>query len=203
MDVLPIHIDGAFDALPKGSALLKGRRIHVRIGPPLRIEDTQRLTQGLKPADAARKVAKLAHRAVEQLSHGSLLDISTMDVEASESVSEQPVSTAEEQVTVALESLASRFDTEIMDRPMSWYFSLGEIKYSVSITEDGCEVSPGRPSGGSADCVVKSTPDLIRRLICEAYVPTPSEFVSGAIKTNDIPLLIEFSRVFDLSDYQS
>jgi long-chain acyl-CoA synthetase len=67
---------------------------------------------------------------------------------------------------------------------------------------EGCTVNPGRPQGGSADCVIKATPDMIRRLICESYVPTPAEFVSGVIKTNDIPLLIEFSRVFDLTDFE-
>ena len=65
VDILPIHIEGAYEALPKGSAILKGRQIHVRIGPPLQIEDTRRLTKGMKPADAARKVAKLAHSAVD------------------------------------------------------------------------------------------------------------------------------------------
>ena len=85
---------------------------------------------------------------------------------------------------------------------MSWYFSLGDLKYSVSVSEGACDVSPGRPQGGSADCVIKAEPDMIRRLILDAYIPTPAEFVSGAIKTNDIPLLIEFSRVFGLSDYQ-
>ena len=79
---------------------------------------------------------------------------------------------------------------------------MGDLKYSVAVSEDACSVSPGRPQGGSADCVVKAEPDMIRRLILEAYIPTPAEFVSGAIKTNDIPLLIEFSRVFGLTDYQ-
>ena len=78
---------------------------------------------------------------------------------------------------------------------------MGEVKYSVSVTGDECAVQPGRPSTGSADCVVKATPDMINRLISEAYVPTPAEFMSGAIKTNDIPLLIEFSRVFDLTEF--
>jgi long-chain acyl-CoA synthetase len=85
---------------------------------------------------------------------------------------------------------------------VSWYFSLGDVKYSVAVGDEGCTVQPGRPRNGSADCVIKSTPELITRLICESYVPTPAEFVSGAIKTNDIPLLIEFSRVFELSEVQ-
>jgi long-chain acyl-CoA synthetase len=33
----------------------------------------------------------------------------------------------------------------------------------------------------------------------EAYTPTPMEFMSGAIKSNDIGLLQTFQKVFDLS----
>ena len=62
---------------------------------------------------------------------------------------------------------------------------------------------PMLPPGGSADCVVKAEPAIIHKLIQEAYVPGPTEFVSGVIKTNDIPGLIEFSRVFDLNDFQA
>ena len=202
VDILPIHIEGAYDALPKGSALLKSRDIHVRIGPSLRIEDSRRLTEDLKASDAARKIARLAHLAVEHLSKGAILNISTMDRTDAEGTSREPILSPVEQAQQALESLANRFDTERLDRPVSWYFSLGDLKYSVAVNEEGCVVSRGRPSGGAADCVVKASPEMIRRLICESYVPTPSEFVSGAIKTNDIPLLIEFSRVFDLTDFQ-
>ena len=202
VDILPLHIDGAYNALPKGSAVLKSREIHVRIGPPIRIGDARRLTAELKSSDAARKVAHLAHMAVERLSQGTILDVSRMGLEEAEGAVQEPILTPEEQVTKALESLSKRFDTDRLDRPLSWYFSLGELKYSVAVNEDGCVVRPGRPASGAADCVVKASPELIRRLICESYVPTPSEFVSGAIKTNDIPLLIEFSRVFDLTDVQ-
>ena len=45
---------------------------------------------------------------------------------------------------------------------MSWYFSLGDLKYSVAVSEDACSVSPGRPQGGSAVCVVKAEPDMIK-----------------------------------------
>ena len=68
------------------------------------------------------------------------------------------------------------------------------------LTEEGCTVSEGRPPGGSADCVVKTSPEILTRIIRDGYVPDPGEFFSGAIKTNDIPLLIEFSRVFQLSE---
>jgi long-chain acyl-CoA synthetase len=202
VDILPIHIEGAYESLPKGNAIPKARDIHVRVGPPLEVGVLKQLTEDLKPADAARKIAKLAHSAVEHLSRGEVLDLNRMAVDEAESMLQTPVETPAEQVTHALESLNERFDADRIERPVSWYFSLGDVKYSVKVTEFGCLVNPGRPEGGSADCVVKAEPEMIRRLICDAYIPTPAEFVSGAIKTNDIPLLIEFSRVFGLTEYQ-
>jgi long-chain acyl-CoA synthetase len=131
-----------------------------------------------------------------------VLDLSRSESSELETAAEAPKLSIEEQVGEAFGSLPNRYDSDRMDRPLSWYFSLGDVKYSVAITLEGCTVNPGRPQGGSADCVIKATPDMIRRLICESYVPTPAEFVSGVIKTNDIPLLIEFSRVFDLTDFE-
>ena len=64
-----------------------------------------------------------------------------------------------------------------------------------------CTIQPGRPPEGKADCVVKTSADIFySRIVKEAYVPEPQQFISGAIKTNDIPLLIEFSRVFNLAE---
>ena len=202
VDILPMYIDGAYDVLPKGSAIPKKRGIQVRIGPPISIEQMIKLTEGETPAKAARKVARLTHSAVDALRNGGVLDLSRSESSELETAAEAPKLSIEEQVGEAFASLPNRYDSDRMDRPLSWYFSLGDVKYSVAITLEGCTVNPGRPQGGSADCVIKATPDMIRRLICESYVPTPAEFVSGVIKTNDIPLLIEFSRVFDLTDFE-
>jgi len=202
-DILPLHIEGAYEALPKGGALLKSRKITVRIGPPLQPADLARMTEGLKPAEAARQVTRLARSAVEKLGQGTVLDLSSMQSEEAAAAAEAPQLTEAEQTELAFQSLASKFSTERVDRSMSWYFSMGDVRWTVIIDESGCQVVEGRPPSGSADCVVKSTPDIIQKLILESYVPGPTEFVSGVIKTNDIPGLIEFSRVFNLNDFQA
>jgi long-chain acyl-CoA synthetase len=69
----------------------------------------------------------------------------------------------------------------------------------VTVDAERCEVKPGRPAG-NVDCVVKCSLEFFSKLVREAYVPGPEEFISGVIKTNDIPLLIEFARVFRLSE---
>jgi len=202
VDILPIHIEGAYAVLPKGSVLPKGRKIHVRIGPMLSIDRLRAMTEGETAANSARTVARLAHAAVEALSKGEVLDLEATNSDEALAAAESPEQTPQERAVSALSGLAQRFDADRVERPVSWYFSLGDVKHTVCVSEESCSVEPGRPRQGSADCVVKSEPEMVTRIICEGYIPTPSEFMSGAIKTNDIPLLIEFTRVFNLSEYQ-
>jgi len=54
----------------------------------------------------------------------------------------------------------------------------------------------------AADCVLKTSPDLFARIVREAYVPSPAEFMSGAVKTNNVGLLLEFQKAFRLLEPQ-
>jgi hypothetical protein len=51
--------------------------------------------------------------------------------------------------------------------------------------------------------VVKTSVDMFRRIVEEGYTPEPAEFMSGAVKTSDLALLLEFRQVFHLSEVQS
>ena len=46
--------------------------------------------------------------------------------------------------------------------------------------------------------LLKTTPTLFTRIVREAYTPDPAEFVSGAVKSNNIGLLMTFQKVFQL-----
>jgi long-chain acyl-CoA synthetase len=198
LDVLPLWLEGTHDVLPKGSFLPRSRSVEVRIGPPL---PTSRLKAALadkKPADAARIVAKLAYDAVAALRDGTVVDPERVDVLAPPA----PVLREEDVVAAEFQRLPDRFVPAKLARPLSWYFSLGGDtgpRYTVTVGNAGCDVKNGRPVDGKADCVVKTTPELMRRILQEAWLPGPPEFLSGAIKTNEIPLVIEFARVFDLA----
>jgi hypothetical protein len=50
---------------------------------------------------------------------------------------------------------------------------------------------------------VKTSIDIFRRIVEEGYTPEPSEFMSGAIKTSDLALLLQFREVFKLSEVNS
>jgi long-chain acyl-CoA synthetase len=70
----------------------------------------------------------------------------------------------------------------------------------VRVDPARCEVKPGKPEGGAADCVLKTSPELFTRIVRESYVPGPADFLSGAFKSNDVALLMTFQRVFQLDE---
>jgi len=200
VDILPLYIEGAYAAMPKGAVFPKRRGINIRIGPPLCVRDLKRLTDGMTAAEAARTATAFTRQAVEALSRGEVLDLRTIKSPAE--IKASKVLSPEELAEAVFAELPRRFDPSLLERPLTWYFTLGEAKYTVEATAEGATVKPGRPSG-SADCVVKTSVHVFARMVREAYVPEPEEFIAGTIKTSDIPLLIEFSRVFRTTEVLS
>jgi long-chain acyl-CoA synthetase len=68
--VLPAHIAGSFEALPKGTAMPRARELTVSFGPFLSAEWMQALTTGLSAQEAWRLVAAFTQRVVENLRDG-------------------------------------------------------------------------------------------------------------------------------------
>jgi long-chain acyl-CoA synthetase len=71
-------------------------------------------------------------------------------------------------------------------------------KWTVRVDARACDVRPGKPEGGQADCVLKTSPEIFAKIVRESYIPSPADFVSGAIKSNDVQLLMTFQKVFQL-----
>lgn len=196
VDILPLYLGGTHQAMPKGGKVPMKRDIHARIGPPITVKDMRRLTEGLSPADAAREVAKLAHRCVVALKEGTLIDPSRMkSLAESDEPKEHPL------VTLFAE-LETKFKKENVESPLSFYFTLGNdelAKWTVKISKEKCEVSLGKPAGGTADCVLKTSPEIFTKIVRDAWTPGPAEFISGAIKSNDVGLLVTFQKIFQLA----
>ncbi|MCP4503575.1 MAG: AMP-binding protein [Deltaproteobacteria bacterium] len=76
VDILPLHLFGAFDALPRGASLPKKRELRVHIGPVLSVDELKRLTRGESAVEQARRSAALSHRAVAALRDGELFELS-------------------------------------------------------------------------------------------------------------------------------
>jgi long-chain acyl-CoA synthetase len=194
VDVLPIYLGGTAQALPKGATVLRRRDVVARIGPPLEVEHLRRLTRGMTPTEASRAAAALVRRAVLALARGEVLDITRIQsldqIPAGESASLEPV----------FRELATRFLAGSVEQPVSFYFSLGnKERWTVKIDRDTCQVLPGKIAS-PADCVLKTSPDMFTRIVREAYTPSPAEFMSGAVKSNNIGLLMTFQKAFRLAE---
>ncbi len=199
VDVLPLYLDGTFDVLPKGATLPRGRKVTVRIGPPLTADKLRELTTEDTPGEAARNATSYIREAVRCLRDGDVLDLSRVDVGAG------PVEEVSPEAALAdlMGELPGRFIPNAFDESKSWYWKLGDaddMRWTVLVEPEEVKVKAGRPPGGKADCVVVTNLDLLTRIVLEGYQPEPTEFFSGAIKTNDIPMLMEFGQCFRLGE---
>ena len=65
--ILPAHIAGSYEALPKGASLPRKRELRVRFGPFLSADYLKSLTEGLPQQEGWHLVAELCQRIVEGL----------------------------------------------------------------------------------------------------------------------------------------
>jgi long-chain acyl-CoA synthetase len=193
VDILPVWIGGTYAALPKGAMTIRSRELTVRIGPPLEYADLKRLTAGMSLTDASRAIARLTRRAVVTLSRGDVLDPKRLAPEELVDAGE------DESMAELFRHLENRFVAGAVKDPISFYFALGKKeRWTVKVTSDTCHVTPGK-SDSTADCVLKTSPAMFTRIVKEAYTPTPGEFMSGTVKSNNIALLLTFQKAFQLA----
>jgi long-chain acyl-CoA synthetase len=65
--ILPVYLHGTYEALPKGSNVLKSRDIEARVGRFLSVEELEELTKGMPKSEAYRLIAALVRHEVENL----------------------------------------------------------------------------------------------------------------------------------------
>ena len=70
VDILPIYIRGAYEALPKGSIVPKGTQLEAHFGPVLAYADLAAQVHGMARSEGYRHVTALAERAVRALKDG-------------------------------------------------------------------------------------------------------------------------------------
>jgi long-chain acyl-CoA synthetase len=68
--ILPAHVKGAYEALPKGAAVPRARDLGVAFGPFLTADWLAELTQGLPSQEGWRLVSAFTQRVVENLRDG-------------------------------------------------------------------------------------------------------------------------------------
>src|SRR5215208_1008343 len=69
--ILPMHLFGTYEAMPKGTTIIKSRDIGARIGRFLFIEELEEMTKGLPRAEAYRLIAARVRHEVENLRDGT------------------------------------------------------------------------------------------------------------------------------------
>jgi hypothetical protein len=137
--------------------------------------------------------------AIRCLRDGDVLNLDRVDLGAGPVEELSP----EEALADLMGELPGRFIPGSTDEPKSWYWKLGDaddLRWTVLVQPSHVKVRKGRPPSGKADCVVVTNLEILTRIVLEGYQPEPTEFFSGAIKTNDIPMLMEFGECFRLGE---
>ena len=80
--ILPVHLSGTHEAMPKGSGFLKSREVGARVGPFLPIELLEQLTHGLQKSEANRLIAAFVKRVIENLRDGVSVQMNPTKVRA-------------------------------------------------------------------------------------------------------------------------
>jgi long-chain acyl-CoA synthetase len=65
--ILPVYIHGTYEALPKGSNIIKSREVGARIGRFLSPDELEEMTKGMPRSEAYRLVAALVRHEIENL----------------------------------------------------------------------------------------------------------------------------------------
>jgi hypothetical protein len=95
-------------------------------------------------------------------------------------------------------ALPQNFRTGKVPIAATYYFSIDQVKKTVTLTPDSCTVEDGK-TVASADCVCKMPPELFLKVWHDGYVPGLRDFLSGAIKSNDPQKLLGFLQAFGKS----
>lgn len=102
---------------------------------------------------------------------------------------------AKSEVTQMFESLPLMFVKGSVKSPRTFYFSLDDIeKWTVVLTPEVCTVTAGKTD--DADCFFKSTSKIFLDVWSGKKTPSATDFITGAIKSNNPLMLKEFVGAF-------
>ncbi|WP_168210982.1 AMP-binding protein [Persicimonas caeni] len=187
VNILPLYIDGTHRALPKGSSLpsVTSRKLKVYIGPMLDVRSLLRDCEEMSPMEQYEYISKKTREAIVKLRDAAHARPGRDD----------------EDLSPLFTGLNDKFERNKLTEEVSFYFSLGSnenLKWTIIVNPEDCQIRCGKPQDGRADCVIKTSPDIFKKIVTESYVPSMDEFMSGKIKTNDPQLLMQFQNVFAL-----
>ena len=92
-------------------------------------------------------------------------------------------------------SLPDSFLPEMVDKPLVFYFTLGDAKKTFRLDKNRCIVENGR-TVDNAYCVCKTDETFFISIWNEGYRPGMGDFLSGKIKSNNPTALQLFLKAF-------
>ena len=91
--------------------------------------------------------------------------------------------------------LPQLFKPKTIQTLVTYYFSLGDTKKTVSLSPTAVIVEDGK-TVESADCVCKTSAEFFVKIWDEGYRPGLKDFMSGTIKSNNPDKLKTFLSAF-------
>ncbi len=102
---------------------------------------------------------------------------------------------AKSEVAQMFETLPKMFLKGGIKTPRTFYFSLDDVeKWTVTLSPETCTVVAGKTD--DADCFFKSTSKIFLDVWSGKKTPSATDFITGAIKSNNPLMLKEFMGAF-------
>lgn len=101
-------------------------------------------------------------------------------------------------IPTIFEHMPSRYVAGSAEANKSFYFSIGDHKFTVKVDAQQCQVESGK-TVEQADIVLKTTPELFLKMVVQGKMPGPLDIARGKIKTNDPAGLASLKSMFDFS----
>lgn len=92
-------------------------------------------------------------------------------------------------------TLQASYQKGVFTVPTTFYFSIDDIKKTVTLDGDGCTIEDGK-TVEDADCVCKTSAEMFNRIWNDGYRPGIMDFMGGAIKSNAPQLLQQLLVAF-------
>ena len=92
-------------------------------------------------------------------------------------------------------SLEARYKPGVVQRTQTFYFSLDDYKYTVTLDPQSCKVEEGK-TVENADCFVKTSSELFLKMYNGEHTPGMADFMTGRIKSNNPYLMKTFVDAF-------
>ena len=92
-------------------------------------------------------------------------------------------------------TLPSSYQKGFFSIPTVFYFSVDDIKKTLTLDSNGCTVQDGKRVE-NADCICKTSTEMFNKIWNEGYRPGIMDFIGGIIKSNAPQLLKQFLQAF-------